>query len=271
MILKDLFDGQVRWMMRGVARGDASARAADAREKLCEAAADAGASRVLCMNVAFEHRVIDASDGALIHDGSGESGNGLELLAAQTPADGILIERPGDAVFFANADCPVGVLYDRVRQRAVVMHLGFGSLWKLAQPEPFLIERAFETLGGDPATMAFFGGGGIGPCCYGVQRQSEADHAREDYLDKLLPGRAAWRSKFGPRADQPSLDLGEIIGAQVRALGVEDFRYDTHCTSCSGMSDPNAGGFGTYFSNVRDRTRKLERNLTHVTLLSSPL
>lgn len=263
MILTDLFHGHIRWMMRGVAHCDSSSRAPDARAKLREAAEQSGASRVLCMNVAFAHHVIGATDFELL----ARAGD-IELLAARTPADGILIERTGDAVFFANADCPMGVLFDRVHQRAVVMHLGFGSLWKPSQAPPYLLERAVRILApdGDLSALAFFGGGGIGPCCYGVQKQSSADLARESYLDTLLPERDTWRSVYGPRANQPCIDLGRVIRAQLEQLGVEDISYRAHCTSCSGMPDPNASGFGMYYSNVRDSARKLERNLTLVTL-----
>ena len=250
-------------MMRGVAYGDSSSRSSDAREKLREAAERSGASRVLCMNVAFAHRVVDIADFESL-----ARTDTLDIQAARPPADGVLLDHPGDAVFFANADCPMGVLYDRASHRAVVMHLGFGSLWKLSQQPPYLLERAVHALApeGHTEQLSFFGGGGIGPCCYGVQKQTEADLARESYLDALLPDRDIWRSVHGPRADQPSIDLEQVIRAQLESFGVEEISYQAHCTSCSGMYDPNASGFGTYYSNVRDSARRLERNLTLVTL-----
>ncbi len=232
-------------LVLGRAHGDFSPRLEGTRARVLDHARALGADHVTAMQVGFRHDICAEHSPPESHDG-------LCWSRASRVADGVLVARPGHAVFLANADCPVGLMYHADRGLMCVLHLGFGCLWQYGLEGPTLLERAFDALG--PGRIQMFVAGGIGPCCYGVRTQTPAEVARDRYLQGLL-GTSTIASR-GPRRGQPSLDLYAIICAQARRAEIS---IDATCTSCHG--GPGDDAVGTFHSNTRDRARTGSRNL----------
>lgn len=248
--MRRLFDDRVRMIHDGTAFGDASTRSSDARERIARRASTLRLSGVTLLRVDFTDIIVDLA-----------YREGVET--STETADGCVLARQGHGVAIANADCAIGVLAGR--DACVVLHLGLACLVR-ADGLPGVLERAIEKLG-EPAEQKLWIGAAIGPCCHGYD-DSRPEHARrarelvERFGAAAIPGAVLW----GPRRGQVAHDHAYIAEAIARSRGVGHIERDSLCTSCHGLVDPNASGYGTWYSNVRDHSGDRMRNLAMVWL-----
>lgn len=243
--------GLLRFAHFGTALGNAHPRDARAVERIGQALSTLGESTGVLMQPEFTHRLCGAD--AIEPWRAG-------LWRSTFECDGLHLG-PGDRpVMIANGDCCVGVLSNG--ERAVVMHLGLDCLHRADGPT--VLEQAVEALSGQGA-LRFFAGGAIGPCCHGYSHGTEAERRRAALLASMFGADVVGGEVLhGPRKGAIAYDHREMAVRLARSLGVEHVEQDLRCTSCAGMVDPDAAGYGAYFSHTRDRQGGRERNLAVV-------
>lgn len=251
------WEGAVHIEHRGTAWGDASMRAPDALDKLLRLRHEHDLDDIVMPQLDFRHH-IEASD-SLVESAAG-------IYKTRALGDGFHLERPRRGVFIANGDCSVGVMLNADRREAVVMHLGLGCLWR-SDGGPTLIEQAVHHLGGPSASLRFWVGCGIGPCCHGYghdrpEHLRRAAALRELYGADVIGGAAL----HGPRRGQVAYDHVLMGMRAAERAGVKRVEADRVCRACVGLEDLNGPGYGDFYSNTRDASRGLERNSTLVWL-----
>lgn len=159
----------------------------------------------------------------------------------------------------------------------IVMHLGLENI--APKEGDSIIERWLRFARGpdgfesDATTTALLVAGGIGSCCYGVDEATiERLMARYETRHPLARSTAT----KGPRAGQPSVNLGTVIQLELARCrtSVDAMHIHTACTACmlTGDADSDTRAF---WSNVYDQkdpdpARAKGRNLTVVGLRSRP-
>lgn len=155
-------------------------------------------------------------------------GSIVEAVGADTPpgltgkADALVTDRCGVLLVTRHADCPPVLLYDPRRGAVGLAHSGRkGTLGGVAGA---VVRTLSDRYGTDPGDVLAFLGPGIRTCCYEV---------RSDVVAEAHEARAGDRW-FEERGRATYMDLFGLIGAQLRASGVETIygEGDTECTRC---------------------------------------
>lgn len=170
------------------------------------------------------------------------------LVRTKEPADGGIIEEPGQAVAFFNGDCPIVALFDRSKGRLAVLHAGFRCLVPNTRNPRSIIRVAFEDHSFDPKSTEVFVGYGIGPCCYGAKHWPEM---KDFTLSLTLPVGQATRGLSGRpkgRYGEKSIDLYRLILNQLEKVGVPEgnVQSDLTCTSCAKEQSAGIADFAYY-------------------------
>mgnify|MGYP001568952425 CR=1 FL=1 len=179
------------------------------------------ASLTQCRRGSFEKAILPRCDSGnrVGLSGHGEKRLGGSLSVSDDIADGWIVENPREAVVMFPADCPVVAIHDRLRNRLAVLHAGYQSIAR----DCSILAVPFREHKFPPAHVRVDVVSGIGSCCYGVEHYPEV---------KRFPYARAVR---GPREGQRSLDLSEIIRAQLVTFGVSlrRIKTSTFCTACA--------------------------------------
>jgi YfiH family protein len=159
----------------------------------------------------------------------GWSGGLRDALRFQ-PADALVTDQPGFALFWAFGDCAPVLLYDPAHHVIALIHAG----WRGAARGilPGVIAGMGERYGTRPAELRAALGPAIGACCYEVSEEVRATFAAHP-----LAGRAACFEERAPRAGQPHhlyLDIARSNEGQLLAAGVprEGIERSGYCTGC---------------------------------------
>lgn len=191
-----------------------------------------------------------------------ELGAGLWRTCQKADA-GIVTGDPHVGIAICNADCHVGILYNPHRRMLCVMHLGLKCFFR--SDEISILQEAVRVMQNDPEDLQFWFGAGIGACCngydvndpkWGENNQRQANELRARFGDGTVHGDVM----HGPRKGQLAHDIRPMICAHGYDLGLANIS-GLKCSSCAGMEDPDADGFGTYWSNVRDLEKRAYRNM----------
>lgn len=217
---------------------------------------------------------------------------GIPVLAGffrGAEADGILIERPGDAYFLASADIPVVVIYDGKNHRVFCLHCGLDSLvdrnklqGRGAREFESVIDSAISRIGinEDPHDLRAFIAASIGPDSFkhpitafvnGVDGQSviNPDSERNRLLVEHLSDTCDYYSEHEARGSVVTcitagdINLTELIRFRLLRAGVQlkNVQSDGHDTA----ADKYRSGEYVFHSHRRDGGTK--RNLVVVKLL----
>jgi len=245
--------GSLRFAHFGTELGNVHPRDGQAAARILGALEGLGETSGVLMQPEFTHRLCTSDAVEPWRDG---------LWRTTLECDGLHLE-PGDRpVMIANGDCSVGVLTEG--QRAVVMHLGLDCLVR-TDGGPTVLEQAVAALGGPARAMRFFAGGAIGACCHGYSHETDAERRRLAALSARF-GADVVRGTVarGPRRGAVAYDHRGIAVRLARQLGVEWIEEDTRCTACAGLGEPDAAGYGAFYSHTRDHLGGRERNLAVV-------
>jgi len=189
---------------------------------------------------------------------SGEDVGGF--FRSATVTDGLILPRgQGVLGLVMNADCPVGVLYNR--EVGAVLHLG---LENLAKPEAEVFEsllfNAVKRLCtfhcATPETLQFQLSFGAGPESYGLDPNPEGKFYAKNqetlsWLKQFWPDAGTTRCTLAPRQGHLAVDLFEVAKGQARAAGLkeENVQICTVDTAAIGRED----GLPWFWSNIHDR------------------
>lgn len=169
------------------------------------------------------------------------------FLRTKSSADAGMINGPGIAIAFFNADCPILCLHQD--EKLVVAHLGYRCIIRENPAEEGIIETCLKNF--DPAKVNAFIFGGIGPCCWipendkpEIQNPDLCRHPKE--LASSL--KKTTRSPLGKNL--VSVDLYKLAKLLLLKCGVspEKISHKPICTCCSSVqknSEP------TYWSHTR--------------------
>ena len=146
------------------------------------------------------------------------SGMVVDADCAPCRADGILCDRPGEAVRVVTADCVPVLLSTKDGQRIAAVHAGWkGTLARI-------VEAAVGRLRtGNSSGVSAYIGPAIGACCYAVDKE------RYDVFRRAFPG---WVGDGGGR---PVLDLSALNAHMLESAGIgpSDIHVENRCTACS--------------------------------------
>ncbi len=138
--------------------------------------------------------------------------------------DGLMTDEAGLALGIQTADCVPVLVADRRTGAVAGFHAGWrGTLARIVEGG---IERMRAEFGSNPEDMVAAIGPAIGPCCYAVGGEVEAQFEAEFAYAPLL---------FFGKSPQRRLDLAEanrqqLVAAGVRVEAVESLAV---CTSCN--------------------------------------
>lgn len=153
------------------------------------------------------------------------------------PADAVVLDARHTAVMLANADCPCVVITDNDSPRWAVVHAGCKCIYPAKSS--LLRQTIDQHFAG--RQIHVFAGFGIGACCYGV----------EGCIAEGTIPQASTTARKGPRRGQRSLDLLDLITAQLPEKRVLSLQLHQMCTACNGrVSDHDMGG--SYWSHAWD-------------------
>ncbi len=190
------------------------------------------------------------------------------LLISTISADGGIIRNNTEvAIVIFTADCHIGLIYDPEFHTLCMIHMGICNIYREDYKEYTILEQAVKELRRPPEKLNLWIGGGIGPCCngypiehpkYGDKNRERMSFLRKEYGPDVVEGNVS----YGPRKGglHVAHDNLKIIYRQALNLGFGKIICDKRCTSCFGMKDPNADGYGDFWSNVRDADREYPRN-----------
>ncbi|MBA3533280.1 MAG: peptidoglycan editing factor PgeF, partial [Ardenticatenales bacterium] len=141
-------------------------------------------------------------------------------LGVQPPlADAVVTGTPGLSLLMTFADCQPLLAYDPVRHWLGVAHAGWrGTLAGMA----LNLVRALEAEGSRAGDLRVALGPAIGPCCYEVGPDVEAQA-------ESWPGGAQW---FRRESGHLFFDLSAANEAILRQAGVEHIERAELCTAC---------------------------------------
>ncbi len=145
------------------------------------------------------------------------SGKVVGAEHAPCRADGLVCDRPGEAVRVVTADCVPILLATKDGQRVAAVHAGWkGTLARI-------VETAVEQLrDGNGSGVTAYVGPAVGPCCYTVG---------EDRIAAFRAAFPGWVQTAGRRAlDLPALNARMLERA---GLGEDDIHREDRCTACS--------------------------------------
>ncbi len=205
----------------------------------------AGLNSIFAPTCAFTNRIVQLGEDDLLMD--------EWFIRTRQPADGGIVEGPFDAVAFFNADCPIVAVHDKKRGRLAVLHAGYRCLIPAArynrrsaeEERRSIIQVLFEDKAFSPSNVEVFVGYGVGPCCYGFERNPSMRFDLQDGSLDLPIGRAT----RGPRAWQKSIDLYALIEKQLGSVGVPEHRINVDYTCMGCFKDMS---FPLYYSNCYD-------------------
>lgn len=146
------------------------------------------------------------------------SGTVVDADRAPCKADGLLCNRPGEAVRVVTADCVPILLATKDGRRIAAVHAG----WKGTLAG--IVEAAVVRLrAGNESGVSAYIGPAIGACCYAV------DEERYGAFRDAFPG---WVGDGGAR---PVLDLPALNVRMLERAGVgpDDIHVEDRCTACS--------------------------------------
>lgn len=240
--------------LRGTQYGDHSSRDPVSQERLLNACTELELDEIVYLRVNFTDQIATEK---LVE------GVCPRLKRTLGLADGFLITRPKLGVAIANADCALGILCGQ--DAVVVMHLGLDCLWRNGAPT--VLHHAVNALG-SPERLGFWVGCAIGPCCHGYSLDTDVERARHEaiintYGADISPG----LTRKGPRRGKYAYDHRLLAVRLAEQLKIGRIETDNMCTACDGLDDPDAEGFGTYFSHTRDIYGTRKRNLALAALL----
>ena len=131
--------------------------------------------------------------------------------------DGIIISKPGDAVYLRFADCTPLMFYDKENNIAAVSHAGWrGTAVKIGV---LTVNKMIENFDSKPKNIIAVIGPAISVCCYEV-----GDEVKENLL-------ATVSDKSG-LFDGMKVDLKAINARQLTESGVEKIDICPYCTFC---------------------------------------
>lgn len=183
-----------------------------------------------------------------------KNGGQIQLLDAAVcktleSADGLVTINSTVALAIANADCPVGVLYEPKSRWLCLLHLGI----KCLLVSPNIIDRAVELARsqGIPANkLKFEFGFGIRSCCFGY----EEGHENIDLVAQInhlgLNGQVA----KGPRKGQRAILLESLIWHLVESKKLSSLNLIPAGSTCTACREDVPG-----FSNVWSQSIPHER------------
>ncbi len=157
------------------------------------------------------------------------------FFRSKNVTDGVIVKNPWEGVVIFNADCPIVVISDLTYEsrRMAVLHAGLPCLLPSktdtnTKDTRSIISVCFEDFNFSIHRSRVFASYGIGPCCYGI---GERENILHDPQFKSMLGKAT----RGPRMGQPSLDLYELIYAQLIDIGIppQHIVMKKTCTSCA--------------------------------------
>lgn len=197
-------------------------------------------------------------------------------------ADGVLLERSGDAYFLASADCPCTVIYDRSQHKVLGLHCCLYALidrelieGSFSRQDNSIIDAGLAKIGGEADKLRVFIAAGIGPLAFDhptaaivkgsdgtmqVNPFSERNYRLIEHLcqkyDYLSQSLVVINGSAG------HINLDTLIRRQLQEFGVrENVVSDGHDTATDKYHD---GSF-MFHSNRRDHNNK--RNLVVVKLI----
>jgi copper oxidase (laccase) domain-containing protein len=234
--------------------------------------------RAFAPKPAFNARVVKAEDLT------------KELLPAffrGADADGVLLERSGDAYFLASSDCPCTVIYDRIKHRVLGLHCGRDALIdrgmiesKPPRPNYSVIDAELKQIPLAYADkLSVFIAAGIGPRTFdhpttefvpstdGVMKMNPYAEGNRRLIKHLretfdLNGCSLGKSLVVRDIDAGHINIDALIRVQLQNTGVlaSYIDSDKHDTATDKYHD----GTFMFHSNRRDKTK---RNLVVVKLL----
>ncbi|OGZ78848.1 MAG: hypothetical protein A2358_01085 [Candidatus Staskawiczbacteria bacterium RIFOXYB1_FULL_37_44] len=169
------------------------------------------------------------------------------LVRTKNKADAGLTQKPGVAIAFCNADCPIICLWQDTK--LAVLHGGYRCLIRENPAENGILETAMQKL--DPAKTSAFIFGGIGPCCWvpendkpEIQNPNLCRHP--EFLTKSLS--KTTRSPLGKNL--VSVDLYKLSRLILLKEGflAEKIGWNPTCTCCYSVQD---NGEPAYWSHIR--------------------
>lgn len=145
--------------------------------------------------------------------------------------DGLMTDAPNLCVGVMAADCVPILFVEPIRKIAAAVHAGWrGTAAGIA---PRAVTRIYETYNVDPAALHVAMGPSIGPCCYEVGPEVEAQIAAT-WHNELTN---AWKPDGAKgRLDLRALNEAQLIGAGVPRSSIQKIGP---CTACN---------IDTYFS-----------------------
>lgn len=221
--------------------------------------------RALVPKPAFNTRVVKAEDLT------------KELLPGffrGADADGVLLERSGDAYFLASADCPCVVIYDRSQHRLLGLHCGLNSLIDryalMGKPKRQFASvidggmSLFKSVARTGLEVFFAVGIGSGSFEHPIIGH---EHSAENtaLINHIVTTGNRDERHFSvvKNRELGNIDLFDLVRAQLSNLGILPVfvEHDGHNTATNKYHD---GSF-MFHSNRRDHDKK--RNLVVVKLL----
>jgi YfiH family protein len=175
--------------------------------------------------------------------GKGDAGRNPPLKG-----DGLMTDEPGIALGVQTADCVPVLVADRKRGAVAAFHAGWrGTLRRIVEGG---VGRMRLEFGSKPEDLVAAIGPSIGPCCYAVGEEVEAefrsqfayadelfcevydsDPVRKKYPMLFLSQRAPGHTEMGPslHLDLVEANRRQLLDAGVPAAAIE---VSGHCTSC---------------------------------------
>ncbi|MBF6589795.1 MAG: peptidoglycan editing factor PgeF [Ktedonobacterales bacterium] len=146
------------------------------------------------------------------------------------PADALITDQPGIALFWAFGDCAPVLLYDPRHRVVALVHAGWRGTAQAVVPRT--IARMSEDFGTRPADLLAGIGPAIGACCYEVSEEVRAAFA----ADGLTSASAHFEERPGARGQgrRLFLDIARSNEGQLLAAGVarERVALSGYCTGC---------------------------------------
>lgn len=168
------------------------------------------------------------------------------FIRTHKKADGGLVEGPRVAVAFFNGDCPMLCLTDG--KKLAGLHLAYRCIIRADAKEDGIIEAGLKHFD-DPANVKAFIFGGIGPCCWPVEKERKETRRLSScrYPDALR--RSLSQTTASPIGKAlASVDLYNLAEMILLKNGVlqSRIRQNAICTCCYKQN-----GWPVYWSHTR--------------------
>jgi len=235
---KKLFDGAVEYIFLGKGHGDSSSllqtEAGAAKRK--EIMSALNIEQMFFPRVEFKTGVANFHDSNTIQLGPG-------LWRTQNDSDaGLVFRDTRVGIGILTYDCPIGVVWDPIQKAMCVVRLGLKNIFRRGWNYSIL-EEVVMVLKTPPEKLRFWVGCGIGPCCYGHDKDEKQEQEIRSRFGKWGTRLCLKEVEHGPRKGKVSYHLQQMIYCEADRLGIDDsdvleqefqFGWDSSCTCHEG-------------------------------------